>query len=152
MRNLRSMEALPVLRIHPNHPYHHHCNPATIKEQRRKHRAPLRRKTILEAARVVRRQSPYRANERETQYYVVHENGVVQSWAMIMQRLTCLGYLIASQRNWMVSQVFFLSIIIISDFFFLVKRQPQCSFVESSVFAADLLDAGRLSADYALLL
>ena len=47
---------------------------------------------------------------------------------------------------------FFLSIIIISDFFFLVKRQPQCSFVESSVFAADLLDAVRLSADYALLL
>ena len=133
MRNLRSMEALPVLRIHPNHPYRHHCNPATIKEQRRKHRAPLRRKTILEAARVVRRQSPYRANERETQYYVVHENGVVQSWAMIMQRLTCLGYPIASQRNWMVSQVFFLSIIIISDFFFFLLNANHSALLRNQV-------------------
>ena len=108
MRNLRSVEALPVLRMHPKHPYHHHYNPATIKGQRRKHRAPLRRKTIVEAAQVVRRQSPYRANEKETQY-VVHVNGVVQSWAMIMPRPSCPGYPIVSQRNWTVSHVLYKS-------------------------------------------
>jgi hypothetical protein len=102
------MEAFPVLRMHPNHPYRHHCNLATIKRRRRKHRAPLR-EIISETERVVRRQSlPYRANERRTQY-VVHENGVRLSWAMI-QRLTCLGYPIVSQRIWMVCQSFILTL------------------------------------------
>ena len=92
------MEAFPVLRMHPNHPYRHHCRPATIKGQPQL-RAPLRCATTSEAEQVVRRQSPYRANEKVTRY-VARGNG-----KKTMQQLSCLGYPTVSQRIWMVCQV-----------------------------------------------